>query len=204
MRELAGWRMLSNRVTLVSVLSRYLLPCCFAALHLLGCGGQAQRGGMSDDSATDTASGTPSVEEQPSGTQPDEPSSVPSTEPDSFYSTPAAEKATPDDECYVPEPRPIPSRNDCATTALACESGSDGCLFTPLAVTLEKLLLDSCNVYCGELAVGTTQGFVTLVENPTGNVSDIECVRQHLLGKRWECAPSEGMARVYLGSCTIL
>jgi hypothetical protein len=109
---------------------------------------------------------------------------------------------TADGECDVPEPRPIPQRNDCAVTAQACEPGQ-GCVFTPLSETLRPLLLDSCDVYCGELEVGATNACITRVENPTGNVGNLECVRQLLLGTRWECAPNEGMARVYLGSCTI-
>jgi hypothetical protein len=65
------------------------------------------------------------------------------------------------------------------------------------------LLFDSCDLNCGELAIGASQGCITLVENATGNVSDFACVREHLLGTRWECAPSDGMARVFLDSCTI-
>jgi len=150
---------LPSRVTSVTVLTRYLVPPCFAALHSIGCGDYVP---PAPPPATNTVEGG----------------------------------------CDVPEPRPIPERDDCAVTAQACEPGQ-GCVFTPLAETLARLLLDSCDVYCGELEVGSTSGCITRVENATGNVGNFECVRQHLLGTRWECAPNEGMARVYLGSCTI-
>jgi len=160
---------------MVAVLRRCLAPCCIAVLYWTACGSPAHQQQARDD-----------LQIPDDGLEADAASSSDNT------------GAT---ECYVPEARPIPTRNDCAPTAAACEPSSDTCLFTPLALTLRNLIFDSCDVNCGELEIGASQGCITVVEN--GNVSDFECVREHLLGTRWECAPSDGMARVFLDSCTI-
>jgi hypothetical protein len=97
----------------------------------------------------------------------------------------------------------VPERFECTATPSGCQPGSDGPVFTPLAVTLQEFLFDSCEVYCGQLELGTSRGCVTRIDNVAGSVSNFECVNQHLLGTRWECAPTDGLSPVYLGSCTI-
>jgi hypothetical protein len=131
-----------------------------------------------------------------------EPAGAGAPEQDVSLSMLPAGSASVDEACYVPEARPVPERLDCMATTSACRPGS-GCVFTPLAVTLQEFLFDSCEVYCGELVVGTNQGCITRVDNPTGSVSNFDCVSQHLLGTRWECAANDGLARIYLGSCTL-
>jgi hypothetical protein len=119
------------------------------------------------------------------------------TEPADTPST--ATGANPGDECYVPEPRPIPARK-CTSAILGCEAGSDTCLFTALSETVRPRLWQACGVYCGDLELGFRAGCITLVES---RVDEIECVREQLLGIRYDCAPQDGMARVYLGDCTV-
>lgn len=118
--------------------------------------------------------------------------------------TSGVEVTVPDSDCYVPEPRPIPEPSNCATTVSACQPGSDQCLNTSLTVSIKAAIFESCDVYCGELQVGASQGCITLVEDRGGHVGDFGCVQQQLLGTRWDCAPSDGMVRIYLGSCTLM
>ena len=55
------------------------------------------------------------------------------------------------------------------------------------------------------LPAGASQGCATtvdgLVGGPTGS---IDCLRSLVVGGRWCCAPMDGWARAFLGSCTIL
>lgn len=181
-----------------------IAACWIVAVHLVACGDRTdrQRTGQNvevpnDDSLVNssTNSGDSTTSEAPG---------VSTSESDGVSSASGTVQIPVDPDCYVPEARPVPTRSDCAVTVLACQPGSDGCLSTSLAVSIKARIFDACEIYCGELEIGTSQGCITLVEDRIGNASDFECVKQQLLGTRWECAPSDGVSRVFLESCTRL
>ena len=189
----------------------WILACC-ACVGALHCGGDAstrhltvgesedvqQAGDMSpptSETPVPSSGGTENVFEAPT---------TEATAGYLFTETPAT-SGPPETEqgCYVPAPRDIPAPTNCSSELLACEPGSDECLSTPLTTTLQKLLHDACDVYCGELEIGLSDGCVTLVDGLLSNASQDECARDQVLGRRWQCAPSEGIARIALGSCTL-
>ena len=70
-------------------------------------------------------------------------------------------------------------------------------------LTLGNVLLEECDISCGDLEVGLSEGCVTLVDAILSDESKTECLLAQVLGRRWRCAPSQGMERVVLGSCTL-
>src|SRR5690349_1035443 len=90
-----------SRVTWVTALARYLAPAALATLHSIGCGELVMDG----------------------------PGEASNFDPGGRDGDGAAAANTDADGCYVPDPRPIPQRDDCAATAQACDA-RQGCVFT--------------------------------------------------------------------------
>lgn len=197
------------------------LECMAVALMCCGglsCGGQADQVGeppvITPDSAVPSSNGPlGSAAASPAPTSPGDDVAVPSgaasqavalppAASDVFYTTPEAEPL-PVEECHVPAAEPVPAASACSPAIEACEPSTDTCLSSPLAVTLRKLLREACDVRCGDLILGLSEGCITLLSEQSYLSSDLECVREQLIGRRWDCAPREGMARAYMGSCTL-
>lgn len=100
----------------------------------------------------------------------------------------------------------------CSATVEACSTANsipDSCNFTPLSVTIANLAMD-CGVYCGRMSVGMHSGCVAAVNPiqltplaPQTQEEAAACMKQRLIGTRWDCAPEEGWVSIYLGSCTV-
>jgi hypothetical protein len=109
-------------------------------------------------------------------------------------------------DCAEPDAGVLPSAPpSCAGPVQSCSSaGADSCLFTHLRASLLGVF-KTCNLSCGEFAFAFMGGCATAVE-PFGFTPPpgaLDCLREHVVGTRWDCAPSDGWTRVYVGSCTL-
>jgi hypothetical protein len=91
----------------------------------------------------------------------------------------------------------IPERAECAQQVFACSSCGD------FMFTVGHWLVEQCpDLSCGEFLAGVRGGCITTA-HVLDDIRGAECIRERLLGTRWACGPETGLARVYLGSCTL-
>jgi hypothetical protein len=73
-----------------------------------------------------------------------------------------------------------------------------------LAETMNPIIRD-CGGFCGFLSVGFSGGCATVVETSNlhpGWASGMEaCVRRYFFTHRFDCAPADGWASLYVGAC---
>jgi hypothetical protein len=92
-----------------------------------------------------------------------------------------------------------------------CLAGSsEFCGATPIENTIAPVVVD-CGIYCGNIAVGFSQGCATTIMEytPLGTIAPVThdeamaCLRSFVLSARFDCVPTDGWDNLYLGSCTI-
>jgi hypothetical protein len=112
-------------------------------------------------------------------------------------------------ECLRTDLGPVPPAGEaCQATPEACPpSEGFSCFGNPLANTVRPAL--KVCAYCGEVALGFSSGCASDIRvrlglaGPPLDAAEA-CIRQALLGKRWECAPAEGWVSISIDSCTLL
>jgi hypothetical protein len=189
----------------VNRIVRLALPIFAVFLH--ACGGRAQSadlGQLAD--AGDAGDERPNFEPSDATDAGDEP--APAEENASFDVTAEAD-AVPGMTCWMPDSGPIPEIGWCGTDVAPCTPALDDCLHTALGGTLTEIA-NECGAYCGELAVGFRSGCATTVVvdylgvvSPYSEDEVVSCIRNRIMGGRWSCGPTDGWARVFVGSCTI-
>jgi len=106
---------------------------------------------------------------------------------------------------------PIPEAA-CPADAEPCspsstDPGADA--LNPLTQVVRELA-EACEAYCGEVNVGMRQGCATALQvvrlgviSPQTPDGAAACLTASVVGRRWDCAPTEGWTRAYIDSCTV-
>ncbi|HKO49031.1 MAG TPA: hypothetical protein VJV79_14970 [Polyangiaceae bacterium] len=102
-----------------------------------------------------------------------------------------------------------PGFEDCSLAVSSCSPGVDGSLYSPWSNTLSAII-QGCAAYCGEVTVDVRSGCVVTIQSdqdlgvlsPHSKPDVSACIREQLVGRNWDCQPSDGRVRVYVGSCT--
>jgi hypothetical protein len=112
----------------------------------------------------------------------------------------------------VPAGVGIPVADNCPAEWTQCKvpDPTAGCSETALAKTA-RAAIQACGAYCGDLAVGFSGGCASAVfENlSVGTVAGVThdvalaCVQAYLSSTHFDCVPTEGWERVWIGSCGI-
>lgn len=108
-----------------------------------------------------------------------------------------------EETCGLPLNDPIPAGGACSDTVTHCAPGTDNCLSTALRATLVPALA-ACKINCGDLSVGFSAGCATVLEGSGGfDSAAADCLRNTLLQARYDCVPTDGWQRLFVGSCTL-
>lgn len=154
--------------------------CVFLLVSIAACGGGGAR--SAGDAGTDVAGGDATDQ-----------------------SSPTERPGTGDDASCTSAPvDPIPAGGTCSPTVTSCAAPRDECRGSSLRAAL-KPALAACQVACGELAVGFSAGCATaLIVRYGATDEQAACLKEALFTARFDCVPTDGWQRLYVGSCTIL
>jgi hypothetical protein len=115
-------------------------------------------------------------------------------------------------ECPRPELGPAPDASLCATEVNVCDSVSvdpTSCSWRPFPQTMARIF-SACGADCGYMTLALQSGcvaafnidWVGVSESGRATREELEaCLRERMLGTRWDCAPSDGWTGVAFGSC---
>jgi hypothetical protein len=114
---------------------------------------------------------------------------------------------------HAPAGIDIPVADACPHQWTQCKvpDPAAGCLDTALAATA-RAAIQACGASCGDLEVGFSGGCASTVVEVTrlgtgGTVTHdaaLACVQAYLSSTYFDCVPTEGWERIWIGSCTIL
>ena len=77
------------------------------------------------------------------------------------------------------------------------------CLSTALRATLVPAFA-ACKIQCGDMSVGFSAGCATVLEANIGvDPTAADCLRNVLFQARYDCVPTDGWQRLFVGSCTL-
>lgn len=105
--------------------------------------------------------------------------------------------------CALPLNDSIPAGGACSDMVTHCATGTDNCLSTALRATLVPAFA-ACQISCGDMSIGFSAGCATVLEVNSGvDPVAADCLRNILFHSRYDCVPTDGWQRLFVGSCTL-